>query len=538
MLRGMLCPRAQAGIFLLLCALGEASAQTACDRDDSTRAHAVPVFLASPRDEQSRTLDLTDVAHSSLIRSASASVAAWSRARHCRFEWSIIAPYVESTWNSRIPFSLNDGAQWAGRGWTGLAGGGVLGVVGPVRFLIAPEIWHTENRAFPILPGGDSTRSAFASPWYVVPISADLPLRFGSAPTTALAPGQSSAWLTTESVAYGVSSENEWWGPAIRNAILMSNNAEGFPHVFVRTARPIRALGGSWRGNWIAGVLSESRFFDQNQGNNLRSVSGAIITFSPFAEPPLTLGIARVVFSRMSHLWQLPIRSLDVITRRGEGRQLSSTRLSSRQLISLFGQWRMPHSSAEVYAEWARLRIPVSPWSFLVAPQATQGYTLGAQWLPALSPKSRLRVQLELTNLEQSAPSRDADTISFYTSGTIAQGYTQRGQVIGAAIGPGSSSQWLAADLVRDTQTIGLFAGRIRWNTDAYYRQQTSVTTYSYDVSVFGGIRATAHVLGRDLGIEITRQLRYNYLFQNAARGYSANGAFDRHNTTVRLRLY
>ena len=32
------------------------------------------------------------------------------------WRWAVIAPAVDATWNQRIPFSMNDGAMWAGRG--------------------------------------------------------------------------------------------------------------------------------------------------------------------------------------------------------------------------------------------------------------------------------------------------------------------------------------------------------------------------------------------------------------------------------------
>jgi hypothetical protein len=198
----------------------------------------------------------------------------------------------------------------------------------------------------------------------------------------------------------------------------------------------------------------------------------------------------------------------------------------------------MPASSAEVYGEWGRLRLPVSLRSLLVAPQFTQGYTVGAQWLPPLRPQTRLRLQVELTNLEQNPTSAAADTISFYSSSVIAQGYTHRGQVVGAAIGPGSSSQWLAMDLLQSNRSLGAFVGRIRWNTDAYYLQPTSVTPSSYDVSIFAGLRGDLRLARRLVAAEAVWQHRLSFLFQNASYGFSTSEAFDKRNTTLRVRVY
>ena len=32
---------------------------------------------------------------------------------------------------------------------------------------------------------------------------------------------------------FGFSNENLWWGPSIRNSIMMSNHARGFKHIYI-----------------------------------------------------------------------------------------------------------------------------------------------------------------------------------------------------------------------------------------------------------------------------------------------------------------
>ena len=538
MLPRMICPRTWALTALVLLSRTDAMHAQAARVPADTSRTPEPVLVGSPQYERRRVDEVLGRERPSLVKSASATVGG-RKAPDWRPQWRWLAPRVEMTWNSGLPFSLNDGAQWAGRGLTLLVGGGVAGSAGPVNFILAPELWRAENEAFPVLPGGDSLRSAFASPWFHHYLSADLPLRFGYRPTTAANFGESSVWMAGRRVAVGIATESQWWGPGIRNALLVSNHAGGIGHAFVRTASPITTRAGSFEAKWMLGALSESRFFDDIASNDLRSLSGAIVTFTPAGDSSLTLGGARVVYSRAKGVASLPLRSLDVIVRGGNGdKEPSSTRLASEQLASLFFRWVMPASGAEVYGEWARLRLPVSLRSLLVAPQFTQGYTVGAQWLPALRAETRLRVQLELTNLEQNPTSRSTDTISFYSSSVIAQGYTHRGQVVGAAIGPGSSSQWLALDVLQTDRSLGGFVGRIRWNTDAYYLQPTSVTPSSYDVSILAGLRGDLTVARRVVATEAVWQHRLSFLFQNANYGFSTSEAFDKRNTTLRVRVY
>jgi hypothetical protein len=521
---------------------GHAHPQELAGVGDTLRRDVKPIVVGSPQDDRHRTLQLLGVrdVFGTLIRSASATAMDTAVASGERLRWLWLRPHLDLTWNSGMAFSLNDGPQWTGRGLSAAFSGGLRASVGKAHMILLPQIWTTANEGFPVLPGLDPQRDPFASPWHAGLISADLPQRFGYQRTTAFDLGESAAWLTVRGLSAGVTTESQWWGPGIRNALLMSNNAGGIPHAFVRTAAPIRTGAGDFEAKWLIGTLTESRFFDSDSLNDLRSLSGAVVTFTPILEPHLTVGAARVVYASIPGVGALPGRALDAFGRWGEGSNVTAAShgRAAEQLTSLFGRWVFPASSAEVYGEWGRIVLPASLKSLLVAPQFTQGFTVGMQWLPEINPQARLRLQLEMTNLEKSPTSRAADTLSFYVSSVVPQGYTHRGQVIGAAIGPGSSSQWLALDYLKGNRNAGVFAGRIRWDTDAYYTQPTSVVYLAYDVSIFAGLRASARIFDRETAAELWVQQRYNYLFQNPDYGYSRDAAFDKRIVTAKLRFY
>jgi hypothetical protein len=533
----MWCPFARCA--LIAAALhvpGRALAQSTTTDSASARF----ILIGSPAEDRRRIGQLFGRAStaSSLLRTSSALAdTAPLPGRELRIR--LVAPSMDLTWNSQIPFSMNDGAQWAGRGWTTAVQAGVVARMGRVSVHFVPQIWRASNTSTPVLPPGDASRKGFSSPWQVGPLSADLPLRLGYKSTTALDFGESAVWFTGGRIATGLSTESQWWGPGIRNALIMSNNAGGIPHAFLRTAAPLRTRFGALEGRWIIGALSESRFFDVHVWNNLRSVSGLVASFSPAVQPGLTAGIARVVYANIRSASILPARAFDVFLRDGKASDVSpSDERAAEQLTSLFGRWVFPASRSEVYAEWSRVAWPASLRSLLVAPQYTQGFTVGAQFATPETTGSHYRFQAEFTNLEQSPTSKQTNNVSFYTSLLVPQGYTQRGQVVGAAIGPGSSSQWLAADRLADAYDVGAFVGRIRWNTDAYYTRSTSIYYLSYDASVFAGLRAGARQFSRELAGELWFQRRYNYLFQNELDGWSQNPTFDKTNVTLRLRVY
>ena len=51
-----------------------------------------------------------------------------------------------------------------------------------------------------------------------------------------------------------------WWGPSIRNSIMMSNHAQGFKHITFNTIKPIKTFFGAFEFQIITGRLKNSGF--------------------------------------------------------------------------------------------------------------------------------------------------------------------------------------------------------------------------------------------------------------------------------------
>jgi hypothetical protein len=435
---------------------------------------------------------------------------------------------LASGWNSRLPYSVNDGALWSGRGWSARLGAGVQTSYGRFTASLEPEFLAAQNLPFPILPADPATgRNPYGNPFHQTGRTVDMPLRFGASSLWSLAPGQSFVEVRLPYIAVGVTSENQWWGPGIRNALVMSDNAAGVPQLYVRSATPIRTFVGDLEGRLLLGTLTESRFFDGESRDDLRSLSGAILTLRARFDSGLVIGAARVSFANLGALGRLPSHLLDFAFTLPRGER--------DELQSLFARWVFPDAGLEVHSEWARPHVP-SLRELLLAPQRTEGYTIGAQWRGTGAQSIRPVVRTEFTMLEQTAAARGADVLTFYTSARVPQGYTQRGQVIGAAIGPGSSSQFVAAGLETNRGAAELLATRIRSDDDAYYRQPAGFAHFSHDVSLMGGLRLAANANRWTGTAELLTTHRMNYLFQTA-NVFTWNSAFDMHNATANFSL-
>jgi hypothetical protein len=478
-----------------------------------------------------------------LFRSASSLTPALNReGRGARF--SIIAPQLLLVKNSALPFSQNTGAMWAGRGWSSRTLGGLKVEAGAIRLILAPEVILSANKDWllnqgyyaPPLPAG---RSSYDLPYYVGDFTIDHPMRYGDKPVRRVDAGQSTLMMSARRLQFGISNENEWWGPGIRNAIVLSNNAPGFPHLFLRTARPLETRFGHVEARWMVGGLTESDYFDTVSTNNLRSLAVAGVTLQTKWDPNLSFGFARSVYSTAKAWNQVPWRWFDVFAQahRSDENPLDSTQVRRDHFYSLYSRWVFPAEGVEVYAEWARLLFPRGIRDLLTAPNHTQGYTIGLQWRSGTWAGGSFRAQGEITQLEQSATFRDRPSGSWYFSKRIVQGYTNRGEIIGASIGPGASSQWIAFDFLRPSGRVGIYGGRIRWNEDVHsnYGFPGYVAYCSHDVSLYPGVRAAQWGRFGTVSADLSLQNRENVFFQNGG-GCPNNGRrLDIRNNTLTL---
>lgn len=460
--------------------------------------------------------------------------------------FTIVFPYVNFVTNSGLPFGQNDGVLWAGKGTNVRALAGFTVTFGPVRIVAIPEITYSANSALSIDPIDTafarplpSSRSRFSSPFNVYPYSIDLPYRFGATSVQRVHPGQSSITLTAGPVEVGAATENEWWGPAIRNPLVLSDNAPGFPHAFVRTNGELTGPLGNFEARLIVGGLHESDFFDNDVSNDVRAISALAVAWRPRPRSQFTLGLTRAVIAPASGYSDVPGASFDVFRGVGhpDARALTDSAFipGPDQLFSLFGRWAIPRYGLETYVEWARADVPVSLRDFLEEPNHSRGYTAGLQWTSADSARgSRFRVLGEITSVEQSSTYRFRPIGSFYTSRSVPQGFTNEGQVLGSGLGPGSSGGYLAADYFRGAWQVGLNFGTTRFNNDAFFLLPYA-NHCGHDVTVYPGVRGSYSSRYMRIGLDFASASRYNTFFQNKASCEAGGAGSDRHNNSLSL---
>lgn len=510
------------------------------------RASALTLVNAESVDQlrSDELLSGVPVGGSLLLRSASSLTAAGHGG-------SVIAPQFLFVNNTALPFSQNNGSLWAGRGTSMRLLVGFKLESARARLIFAPELSSAANDVwkFPVfyapqVPAGYGG-NGLVLPYYFYTFPIDQPLRFGFNSVNRLDLGQTTAMLLLRDVQLGFSNESEWWGPGIRNAIVLSNNAPGFPHLFVRTAHPIDTRLGGVEMRWLVGGLTESPYFDTVSTNNVRSLAAFSATLQTKWNPNLTFGVARSVYGTANGWGDIPWRWFDIFARTNVGkkgplvphRDSILTPGGKDQILSLFSRWVFPADGVEVYVEWARRLLAPNLRDFLIAPNHTQGYTLGAQWRAPQWRSGTFRVQTEVTQLEQSATFRDEAVGSWYTSRRVVQGYTNRGEVIGASIGPGASSQWLAVDYLKSSWRAGIFAERIRSNEDVHstFGFPIYVGYCNHDVSLIPGLRGAKTGRVGTVSAELSLQNRLTPFFQNGGGCPNVGDRLDVRNNTLSI---
>jgi hypothetical protein len=422
---------------------------------------------------------------------------------------TLLPLHLTTVWNSAYPTGDNDGLLWSGRGVSQLATAGATLRYGPVSASLAPEVSWSENRAFDTVPTGGAGELRFANPFYGDGI--DLPQRFGAGPFAAFAPGQSYLRADLWNVALGVSSENLWIGPGVRTSILMSSAGPGFPHVFLGTTRPGNIGVGKAEALLFFGRLERSRFIE---GGTHPLVSGLVLGYEPRWIPGLHVGAGRVMLQR----WEdLGARDFLAVFQSFRKRDLESwygpggDNPGDNQLASLFARWVFPASGLELYGEWAREDHEWDLGGLVREPDHSQAYLLGLQKVFRAGTR-RVRLLAELTHLQELRPLANQRGVPVYYVHGADLSYTNRGQLLGAWIGPGADAQTLAVDVFHAGGRIGGYVERVRRN-DAYYWAVVEPSRggwWPHDAELSVGARQVL-TLGRvELSWEAAASFRHN----------------------------
>lgn len=362
------------------------------------------------------------------------------------FKSSIIEPgavTLGSTFNSAFPYGYNDGAVWAGKGLTVAASGGVSGRFGPLSFTLAPIAFHAANSDFDILASGKTGPQAYNHATYGN--SVDLPQRFGNEAYSRVDPGNSEIRIHTRYATAGISTANQWIGPATEYPFLLGNNAPGFPHVFVGSGNPVNIWIAKLHARVMWGKLFQSdygpvtggKYYTGDETGTERLTSSATFVVQPRGLTGLEVGVSRffhVPYARSEpsgKFWAKPFKVLFLENEYAAGDTIGL----DNQLASLFFRWSFPKNGFEVYGERGYEDQFHDRRDFIQNIDHEREYMLGFQKTMRRRSRAIDVVKAEIVNYQVPTLGRIRIENAVYLHSPLRQGHTNRGQLLGTSAG-------------------------------------------------------------------------------------------------------
>lgn len=382
----------------------------------------------------------------------------WRYGRYMRIQ--ILPVEWRTLYNSHFPYGQNNGALFESRGLSTMFRGGFFLQAGPLSVQLYPELHANQNRNFDTFPVEypDAIWQIYAREFLN---RIDNPARFTEGAYTKWVPGHSSVRLNYRAVSAGVSTEYLWWGPGVRNALLLTNNAEGFPHFTVNTRRPANIRFGHLEFQYILGQLKSSDFeiaevrlrsngrpFTTTKRDDWRLFTGLSLVWHPPGMSGFAVGAGRTFIgyggglTRTADYFPLfqPFQKDRFQT---EDNPRGNDVLDQR--LSLFFRYVLPKSGLEVYGEFGREDHAADIRDIVLELSHSRAYVLGVRKKSKLGGLQHLVIEGEITRLHTTNTSFVRPTPTWYVHHIIRHGTTHRGQLLGAAIGPGSNSNYFAA---------------------------------------------------------------------------------------------
>lgn len=383
--------------------------------------------------------------------------------------------------NNNLPYGFNDGSFFPAKGLQERLSAGVNISWNILDINYQPEFVNVENQIQEEVYGDLQDRNYWTRYFYHVANNIDNFRQFGNKPINFTSMGQSRIGIATNSIGFGYSNENIWWGPGMRNSLIFTNNAPGFSHYYFQSIQPLKTIIGDFEVNAVSGKLDSLHYTDPdvsmmnsiwsgaiiNKKLNERNIHSISVTLRPKWLQNLYLGYA---YSTQSYI--------NDINTTGVVYSKFSKDKPRMSIGAIFFRYLLPKDHVEFYGELGVMNQSFGQFN-IFSDTAISGFNLGARKIfPSNNGKSNFEFSIELTQLSimnprnifvSGSPFGVPKYNSWYTSSIIRQGYTNQAQLLGASIGPGSNSQTINFAWNKGLNKIGIYFERLINDNDFYH---------------------------------------------------------------------
>jgi len=388
------------------------------------------------------------------------------------------------TFNTTVPYGDNNEAAWYGKGLNSelFFGGWISSDYLTISF--RPQMVYQQNIEFehPRFVFRDEEGALIYSTEAIGSII-DTPFQFGKDPFSTFSHGYTSIRAHYGPLETGYSTEPLSWGANVQYPLLFSNNAPGMQHFFLGTRKPLRIpYVGKFEFSYIGAFPEDSDYFEleEDEPNLRRFINGINMVYSPSFISNFHVGFARAVHKYLENntlqrsdfsLILDPFYLKEFIRTRG-----TINNVEPRNHLNLiYARWIWEESHVEIYGEFYREDFAWDSRDLFMEPQHNSGYSFGFHKLIFAPYAHFYRVNLEFVNMTPSYLQEVRPQSYYYSDPEIRQGHTNRGQLLGAAIGPGSNTQFLSIDAYKDWGRYGIYIRRLADNNHFHFNFDRSL---------------------------------------------------------------
>lgn len=442
-------------------------------------------------------------------------------------------------YSSHHPYNRNNGSMIPNRGYQQLVSFGLYAEIGPLSIQFKPEAVYAENRAFEGFP--DSHYDVIWARRYNLWNHIDLPERFGDHPYKKTLLGQSSIRLNYKGLSLGVSTENIWWGPSMRNSIMMSNQAQGFKHITFNSTRPLKTRIGTFEWQLVTGRLEGSGFTPPEpdrlyggtklyvpKNTDWRYYQGFTFTYAPKWVDGLSLGFIRWVqeyhdFTVKNHDY-FPV--FDGLFRKNDKYGLFNESLEGGrdQAAGVFLRWLWQDAKAEIYGEFHFNDAKFNLRDLLLDSDHARAATIGIHKIFQKTNSSKIyEFTWEWTQMQQTSSRLLRNAGFWYEHSRVRHGYTNNGEVLGAGIGPGSNSHFFEVALIDKGSRYGVGFEIIDQDNDFFisaFEEAKDFRRYWKDFNVHLSFQKSIKNYWGSLNVVYSRSLNYQWELDDFAKPY------------------
>jgi hypothetical protein len=377
------------------------------------------------------------------------------------------------------PYDWNDGVMIPAKGWQQYMNVGFNLKWKQFELQIAPEFVAAQNLFFEGF--SENLDQVYWRDYYRFQNFIEQPEQHGTDQYTNVFLGQSFLKYNLKNTTISLSTANQWWGPTKRNALILSNNAGGFPHLSITNKKPVQTKIGIFNYEFVWGLLKNGNWQPPQPTKTYRSYKlyvpkpdtsrmfqGMNINYTPKWFKNLTVGISQsfVQYSNQVKgiIQFIPIKNIV--------HRLPNDLPNKPITLTAFNfYYQLPSANATFYGEFGWNLNQTSFRNWVLQPDKGMGTVLGFNKIFTTTKKYYWEFLAEMTNLQLQTRAEQFTTgapPSWYLGADVVQGYTHNGQLLGAGIGPGATSQTIELNWRKAKNRIGLSAERRLHNNDFY----------------------------------------------------------------------